>query len=46
MEFTPKLGVRYVDKNLRFAEDCSKKRIELCETIMLAIDSPMSPPSS
>ena len=47
MNFTPKLGKQYFDKDFCYApakECAAKKRIEFCETIIPVAGSPMSPP--
>ena len=43
---TPKLGHKYFDTEMCFAppRKFEKKRIELCNTIMPVLESPMSPP--
>ena len=45
---TPKLGLKYFDRELCYAplRKFEKKRIELCNTIMHVLESPMSPPQS
>ena len=43
---TPKLGLKYFDKEMCYTppRKIVKKRIELCNTIMPVLESPMSPP--
>ena len=43
---TPKLGIKYFDREMCYAPQrkIEKKRIELCNTIMPVLESPMSPP--
>ena len=43
---TPKLGLKYFDREMCYAppKKFGKKRIELCNTIMPVLESPMSPP--
>ena len=43
---TPKLGLKYFDREMCYAppRKFEKKRIELCNTIMPVLESPMSPP--
>ena len=43
---TPKLGLEYFDREMCYAppRKFEKKRIELCNTIMPVLESPMSPP--
>ena len=45
---TPKLGLKYFDREMCYAppRKFEKKRIELCNTIMPVLESPMSPPQS
>ena len=42
----PKLGLKYFDRETCYAppRKFEKKRIELCNTIMPVLESPMSPP--
>ena len=42
----PKLGLKYFDREMCYAppRKFEKKRIELCNTIMPVLESPMSPP--
>ena len=43
---TPKLGLKYFEREMCYAppRKFEKKRIELCNTIMPVLESPMSPP--
>ena len=43
---TPKLGFQYFDKKLCYAPSRkpTKTKIELCSTVLLVLESPMSPP--
>ena len=45
---TPKLGLKYFDREMCYAppRKFEKKRIELCNTIMPVLESPMSPRST